>query len=160
VEYRFSPQRWTRFGLGNDTVGTASDFFISPIPLGADNAIVIVASRGFEHAVSVPVRVDAEHVSPSVDLRFSTTQSAAGEVVGTDGKPRANVPVKLSFRNLVAGTEYSRAYQTDAQGQFRFDGLSTGVDAYWVRIERASGLPTIEAQLSVGGPDVRLALPE
>ena len=86
VEYHFSPQRLTTFGLGNETVGTAGDFFISPIPLAADNAIVIVASRGFEHAVSVPVRVDAEHVSPSVDLRFLSHAIGRGRSRGAGWK--------------------------------------------------------------------------
>ncbi|HEY4312235.1 MAG TPA: M56 family metallopeptidase [Pirellulales bacterium] len=160
VKYRFSPQRWTSFGLGNETVGTAGDFFVSPIPLGAENAIVIVASRGWEHAVSMPVRVDAEHVSPSVELRFFPTQSAFGEVMGADGKPRANVPLRLSFRNPAGGTDYLMTWLSGGQGQFKFDDLSTGVDAYWVRIERAQGLPPIEARLNVGGPDVRLVLPD
>ncbi len=88
VEFHYSPQRWTSFGINNVPVDLQGEFFLSPVPIGADKDLVICASRGHENALSRPVRVDAENVSPVVELRFSLTQSASGLVVGPGGDPR------------------------------------------------------------------------
>ncbi len=135
IRYHYSPQHWTRTGINNVPVDVQGEFFLSPLPFSADNDYLIRASRGHEQAASLPVHVDEEHVSPEVELRFSPAVSASGTVVGADGKPRGGVEVKLLFKNGSAENAYSPGTQTDAQGRFTFEGLSTGIGEYWARIE-------------------------
>ncbi|HWA97642.1 MAG TPA: carboxypeptidase-like regulatory domain-containing protein [Pirellulales bacterium] len=160
IRYHFSPQRWTTTGINNVPVDVQGNFFLSPLPFGADGDYVIVASRGHEQAVSAPVRVDEQHISPQVEIRFSPTASASGVVVGTDGAPRGGVEVKLWFRNGIADTIYSPGTQTNAEGRFTFEGLSTGVGDYWATLDGASRPPRIEVKLNPGGAPVRLIVPD
>ena len=52
VEFHYSPQRWTSFGINNVPVDLQGEFFLSPVPIGADKDLVICASRGHAERTS------------------------------------------------------------------------------------------------------------
>ncbi len=58
-------------------VDAAGEFFISPLPLG--RAYVVRASRGFENAVSQPLRVDAARPNPTIELKFAPARDLRGQ---------------------------------------------------------------------------------
>ncbi|MES1213588.1 MAG: hypothetical protein ABUL64_03295, partial [Singulisphaera sp.] len=156
----WSPSNWSTFGTGHVPTNSAGEFFLSPLPFGTDKDWVIRASRGNENAISAPVHVDEEQISPSVELKFSPKASAAGVVLDKDGQPRGGVSIYLEFRHPDYTGGYRPGRESDRRGRFTFEGLSTGIGEYWATVQDEKHRTIAQAKLNPAGEPVRLVLPD
>ncbi|MEX0794863.1 MAG: carboxypeptidase regulatory-like domain-containing protein [Pirellulaceae bacterium] len=137
-------------------VDSQGGFVFTPLPLGAK--YVVIAGKGHNKTVSDPVELTETEPTGDVQLSLSPDASASGTVVGPSGKPLADIPLQLELTHSLASTSWGPGFTSDRNGRFQFDGLSSTLEGYEVRLATNKDYQPQSIPLKPGGPPVTMKL--
>lgn len=97
-------------------------FMISPVPFGGRYAVGI--SNRHAYIFSEPVSIDVANPIQEVELRLVKGVDVTVGVEDSDGKPIANVPVRLGYRSPYSSHGVSPNPATDTDGRVVFQNVN------------------------------------
>ena len=154
-----TPRGETSFGGGySSRTNDKGEFFISPIPFGAECSIR--ASQQKNIALAGEFTVNAENALPSFSVKLGEAIDTVVRVVDPAGAPLAGLPVALECRHPQAPISWGPPEITNRQGEVRFSQLSPELEGHYeVTLDTTRDYVPIVAQLErMGGTmTIRLA---
>jgi len=134
VRYKFSSEspghRRNHGGGFHSRTNENGEFFVSPIPIGAECSIH--ASNGKYIVIGGEFEMTAEDVLPSFNIELGEAIDAKVRVLGPSGAPLVGQPVKLACRHPLAGHGWSPAETTNSRGEFTYRELNPELAGHYV----------------------------
>ena len=97
---------------------------------------VVVEAEGFVPRVAGHARLDDQPRWQSYDIGLARSAPVSGRVIDEDGKPMADVDVRLGNVQAASGGKYQSPseyeFKTDAEGRFRAEPVPAGTASIWV----------------------------
>ena len=99
-------------------------------------ARVVVEAEGFVPRLAGYARLDDQPRWQSYDIGLAPSAPVSGRVIDEDGKPMADVDVRLGNVQAASGGKYQSPseyeFKTDAEGRFRAEPVPAGTASIWV----------------------------
>jgi hypothetical protein len=99
-------------------------------------ARVVVEAEGFVPRVAGHARLDDQPRWQSYDIGLAPSAPVSGRVIDENGKPMADVDVRLGNVQAASGGKYQSPseyeFKTDAEGRFRAEPVPAGTASIWV----------------------------